>query len=111
MAIKAIEAADYRNIIGQFATEDGVGFEGSMLLQVQSNGQPELLVVSFQHMLAEPCPWDCDGGLVQTDGTVGIVDMLNLLTQWGNPGSCDFDGGGVGITDLLELLAHWGPCP
>ena len=54
------------------------------------------------------CPWDCnDGG---TDGTVGIVDFLALLGQWGNPGSCDFDGGGVGITDFLELLANWGPC-
>ena len=57
-----------------------------------------------------PCPWDCDSG-ESTDGTVGIVDFLTLLAQWGGPGSCDFDGGGVGINDFLALLAHWGPCP
>ena len=56
------------------------------------------------------CPWDCDSG-ESIDGTVGIVDFLTLLAQWGGPGSCDFDGGGVGIVDFLALLAHWGPCP
>ncbi len=53
------------------------------------------------------CPWDCG----DDDGTVGIVDFLALLAQWGGPGTCDFDGGGVGITDFLELLANWGACP
>jgi len=60
--------------------------------------------------IAALCPWDCDSG-ESIDGTVGIVDFLTLLGQWGGPGSCDFDGGGVGITDFLELLANWGPCP
>ena len=55
-----------------------------------------------------PCPWDCE---VTPDGNVGINDFLDLLAQWGSPGSCDFDGGGVGITNFLELLANWGPCP
>ena len=59
---------------------------------------------------AAPCPWDCDGG-ESTAGSVGIVDFLTLLAQWGGPGSCDFDGGGVGINDFLELLGNWGPCP
>ena len=59
---------------------------------------------------APACPWDCDSA-ESNDGTVGIVDFLALLSQWGGPGSCDFDGGGVGITDFLELLANWGPCP
>ncbi len=53
------------------------------------------------------CPWDCG----DNDGTVGIVDFLALLAQWGGPGPCDLDGSGVGITDFLELLANWGPCP
>ena len=57
------------------------------------------------------CPWDCDSS-ESTDGTVGIVDFLALLSQWGQVGSsCDFDGGGVGIVDFLDLLGHWGPCP
>ena len=54
------------------------------------------------------CPWNCGG---DNDGNVGIVDFLALLSQWGSPGSCDFDGGGVGIVDFLALLANWGPCP
>ncbi len=53
------------------------------------------------------CPGDCEDG----DGTVGIVDFLALLSQWGATGSCDIDGGGVGITDFLALLGQWGDCP
>jgi hypothetical protein len=55
-----------------------------------------------------PCPWDCGG---DNDNAVGIVDFLALLGQWGQPGTCDFDGGGVGITDFLEMLGMWGACP
>ena len=64
----------------------------------------------FRFVIAVPCPWDCDSA-ESTDGTVGIVDFLALLAQWGGPGSCDVDGGGVGINDFLALLANWGPCP
>ncbi len=39
------------------------------------------------------------------------LSLIGLLAQWGNPGSCNFDGGGVGINDFLALLANWGPCP
>lgn len=55
------------------------------------------------------CAWDID-----SDGSVGITDFLELLAQWGTVpgGPPDFDGDGtVGITDFLELLAHWGSCP
>ncbi|MHC5007217.1 MAG: hypothetical protein ACYTGF_07670 [Planctomycetota bacterium] len=55
----------------------------------------------------EPCLGDCE---VTPDGIVGIVDFLALLGQWGNPGSCDFDGNGVSVTDFLILLANWGLC-
>ena len=65
---------------------------------------------AFELQVAPACPWDCDGA-ESTDGTVGIVDFLALLSQWGGAGACDFDGGGVGITDFLELLGNWGPCP
>ncbi len=67
----------------------------------------------------DPCPLDpenlcvviCEADL-DGDGTVGIIDFLDLLAQWGTfPGSPpDFDGGGVGITDFLFLLGQWGPC-
>ena len=54
-----------------------------------------------------PCPWDLD-----MSGSVGTSDLLDLLAQWGTPGSADFDGNGiVGTSDLLALLANWGPCP
>ena len=55
------------------------------------------------------CPWDCGE---PGDGSVGVLDFLALLAQWGDVGSsCDFDGGGVGVTDFLAMLANWGPCP
>ncbi len=57
---------------------------------------------------SKKCQWDCGG---DNDGNVGIVDFLALLSDWGGPSACDFDGGGVGIIDFLKLLANWGPCP
>ncbi len=53
------------------------------------------------------CPWDCE---VFSDGVVSTADLLALLSQWGSPGSCDFDGGNVSTTDLLALLLNWGRC-
>ncbi len=57
------------------------------------------------------CPADLDG-----DGSVGILDLLILLSNWGPcaepcPPAClaDLDGDcTVGILDLLTLLANWG---
>ena len=54
-------------------------------------------------------PGDLDG-----DGTVGILDLLILLSSWGPcPPCCDCPAdldadGNVGIFDLLTLLANWG---
>ena len=53
---------------------------------------------------------DLDG-----DGSVGVVDLLILLGNWGPcpdpPTTCpvDLDGdGNVGVVDLLILLGNWG---
>lgn len=59
----------------------------------------------------EPClPADLD-----SDGLVGVSDLLLLLAQWGVcPPIClgDINGdGNVGVPDLLIFLANWGPCP
>ncbi len=56
------------------------------------------------------CPWDCQA---VPSGSVDVPDLLQLLADWGLPGSpCDFDGGGaVTVPDLLKLLANWGACP
>jgi hypothetical protein len=70
----------------------------------QESDRP-LLTIEFT---PPPCPEDCGG---DNDDNVGIVDFLELLSQWGTSGTCDFDGGGVGITDFLQLLGAWGPCP
>ncbi|MHC4612366.1 MAG: DUF7453 family protein [Planctomycetota bacterium] len=54
------------------------------------------------------CPWDCG----DSEGTVGVVDFLAMLAQWGQIATtCDFDGDGVNVVDFLALLANWGPCP
>jgi hypothetical protein len=50
---------------------------------------------------------------ISGNGSVGIQDLLILLSAWGTDpgGPPDFDGdGNVGINDFLILLAAWGPC-
>lgn len=71
-------------------------------------GKPPLVDMGpLEFQVISTCPWDIDGS-----GTVGTVDLLTLLGQWGTAGSADFDGNGmVGTSDLLALLANWGPCP
>ncbi len=44
-------------------------------------------------------------------GTLGIVDSLGVIGQYGTAGSCDLDGGDLSVTDFLRFLALWGPCP
>ncbi|MHC4218716.1 MAG: M12 family metallo-peptidase [Planctomycetota bacterium] len=64
-------------------------------------------VAQFRYAIPE-CPWDCG----EIDGVVGIVDILALLSQWGEVGgSCDLADNGVDTVDFLALLGNWGPCP
>ncbi len=72
------------------------------------NGDPPIVDMGAYEFQGTSCLWDCQS---LPDGGVGISDFLALLSQWGNPTPCDFDGGGVGINDFLDLLANWGPCP
>ena len=52
------------------------------------------------------CPADITG-----DGVVDVLDLLEVLSQWGGSGSADITGDGVvDVLDLLEVLAAWGPC-
>lgn len=55
-----------------------------------------------------PCPAD-----LNSDGTVNVLDLLDILTAWGpNPGhpaDLNLDGV-VNVLDLLDLLTAWGPC-
>ncbi len=53
-----------------------------------------------------PCPADITGDMV-----VDVLDLLEVLSQWGTSGSADITGDGVvDVLDLLEVLSAWGPC-
>ena len=88
-------------VLGECDIDIGFGTVTVQLQSVRFAGQISIDALT--------CPWDLDG-----DGTVGITDFLELLSQWGTSpvGPPDFDGDGVvGITDFLDLLSAWGPCP
>lgn len=54
------------------------------------------------------CVTDCGGA---PSGATDVGDLLALLAQWGETGSCDVDCDEVvGVGDLLALLSAWGPC-
>ena len=66
--------------------------------------------------IPDDCEPTCDGDLNGTGG-VDIVDLLLLLSEWGDcpdsPEPCNADinnDGAVDIVDLLTLLAAWGAC-
>ncbi len=50
---------------------------------------------------------------LDSDGEVGILDLLDMLGAWGQVGHpADLlPPPGVGVEDILLLLAGWGPCP
>lgn len=97
-------AGDGRVLIMQLATLDGVGFEGSFVVQVEGDAGVEVIPVSFVHT----CVWDCVGD----DGYISIDEFLAVIGTWGQTGvPCDYYGDGVGIDDFLAVLGLRGPCP
>ena len=64
--------------------------------------RPALIV---QYVLVD-CPADITG-----DALVDVLDLLEVLSQWGGSGTADITGDGlVDVLDLLEVLGAWGPC-
>ena len=62
--------------------------------------------MAFRTWMLVDCPADITG-----DGVVDVLDLLEVLGQWGTSGSADITGDGtVDVLDLLEVLAAWGPC-
>ena len=58
----------------------------------------------------DECPGDCPAD-VTGDGVVDVLDLLEVLGQWGGSGSADITGDGiVDVLDLLEVLGAWGAC-
>jgi hypothetical protein len=56
-----------------------------------------------------PCPADVNG-----DRSVDVLDLLEVLANWGPCPGCPADVNGdtvVDVLDLLEVLANWGACP
>ena len=50
---------------------------------------------------------------VDSDGSVGVNDLLAVIAEWGCSGTCEADitdDGLVNVQDLLELIAAWGTC-
>ncbi len=80
---------------------------GQVRIELFRPGSPAAVSASLPVPVAT-CPGNCGAS---PDTFVGVDDLLELLSQWGGPGTCDLDGNGVGVTDLLILLANWGDCP
>ncbi len=60
----------------------------------------------MRNSFPETCPADVTG-----DGVIDVLDLLEVLSQWGTSGSADVTGDGiVDVLDLLEVLSAWGPC-
>ena len=71
-----------------------------------------LCIVTRPAAGGQTCPADMNG-----DATVDVVDLLFVLSQWGEgSGTSDFWGakqqpdGWTDVLDLLALLDAWGPC-
>jgi len=50
-------------------------------------------------------------GDTNADGTTGLGDLLNVLSEWGSDGAAGSDlnlSGSVGLDDLLDVLSNWG---
>jgi len=62
------DRGDGRTLIGQFATTDGLGFTGSMLLSYTSGGLPSQTTASFTHMLPAP-------------GALAVLGLAGLATR------------------------------
>ena len=71
---------------------------------------PEMMASTIIAVTGAPaCPADVTG-----DGTVDVLDLLAILSAWGQAGDLPEDvndDGVVDVLDLLEVLAAWGPCP
>ncbi len=100
-----LEILDVNDVVLMTVDRGGLGVEEAA--QFDPPGSPTTLKLRVTVLEGSGASiYDLDG-----DGTVGILDLLSLLTAWGpNPRHpADFDGDGtVGILDLLALLANWG---
>jgi hypothetical protein len=55
--------------------------------------------------LPGPCLGDLDG-----DGTVGVPDLVAVITAWGTPDGDVTDDGTTDVADLIAVITAWGAC-
>ncbi len=87
-----------------------VGYSGNIRLYTSTHDCGTLqgldAPLSFNYTMGSSCPADITG-----DGMVDVLDLLEVLSQWGTSGSADINGDGiVDVLDMLEILSAWGAC-
>jgi len=67
--------------------------------------------VKVTNAYCDPPP-ACLAADIDSNGVVGVADLLAVIDQWGESGSADVNGDGtVNVGDLLAIVDAWGPCP
>lgn len=120
-----VSAVLYNAIRTSYGPDITIMMVGSILVDPAACGGASFAAVQIQYPVAQLVP-DLNGngipdaceaaGDLNGDGSIGINDLLILLTAWGPcaapcPPACagDLDGDcAVGITDFLSLLKNWG---
>ncbi len=108
--------------IGAFASSGQLGaayvFRGMIDVDCNENGQPDgcdLFDGTSQDLDGNGIPDDCECPAdVDGDEDVDVLDLLLVLSAWGEVGSdipedINFDSV-VDVLDLIEVLRNWGPC-
>ncbi|MCI0364122.1 MAG: hypothetical protein L0219_09595 [Phycisphaerales bacterium] len=111
------------NLIG--CDDDSCGLQSSITfaaaagacykIRVGRNGGPlfgNQLTISNTGFPCSSCPSD-----LNSDGVTDVLDLLNLIGNWGPcdpcPSVCPSDlnhDGVTNVTDLLQLIGNWGAC-
>ena len=75
----------------------------------QVTGDEPVLVGGCITDECDSCEIDEMDADLDSDGSVGVNDLLLVIASWGESGSADIDGDGtVGVTDLLAVISAWG---
>ena len=107
---------DYANM-NTWVTDNGGTIPGGIQLEVCSAITPDGTVIigqGFGNAWRIVVAQDTCAADVVADSTVNVLDLLEVLANWGTDGP----GAGlaepltiVNVLDILEVLANWGPCP
>jgi spore coat protein A len=99
--------SEITRIIARF---DGYGYFGGFAYHchILEHEDHEMM---RQYFLIGGCRADC-AEMYEGENAIDVLDLLELLGQWDQNGSCDIDRDGtVNVSDLLAMLTQWGYCP